>query len=95
MMAAVLVAATVEAAPLRASILAGQSNMQGHASVTTFDYLAKDPTTASLLEEMRGKDGTPTVCDHVSRNFTRNRFPSSKQSHAVQRDAQPTDKILG
>lgn len=53
------------AAPLRVYILAGQSNMQGHASVTTFDYLAKDPKTAPLLKEMRDQDGSPTVCDHV------------------------------
>jgi Carbohydrate esterase, sialic acid-specific acetylesterase len=41
------------AAPLKVYILAGQSNMQGHASITTFDYLAKDPKTAPLLAEMR------------------------------------------
>ncbi len=62
---AIVCGLSAEAAPLRVYILAGQSNMQGHASVTTFDYLAKDPKTAPLLEEMRGKDGTPTVCDHV------------------------------
>jgi alpha-galactosidase len=54
-----------QAAPLKVYILAGQSNMQGHASVTTFDYLAKDPKTAPLLADMRGEDGSPTVCDHV------------------------------
>lgn len=53
------------AAPLKVYILSGQSNMQGHASVTTFDYLAKDPKTAPLLDEMRGKDGKPTVADDV------------------------------
>ncbi len=53
------------AAPLRVYILAGQSNMQGHASVSTFDYLARDPKTAPLLEEMRDAEGRPRVCDHV------------------------------
>ncbi|MEI6176225.1 MAG: sialate O-acetylesterase [Verrucomicrobiota bacterium] len=53
------------AAPLKVYVLAGQSNMQGHASITTFDYLAKDPKTAPLLAEMRGKDGKPTVCERV------------------------------
>ena len=53
------------AAPLKVYILAGQSNMQGHASVTTFDYLAKDPKTAPLLAEMRDKDGKPTVCERI------------------------------
>jgi hypothetical protein len=62
---AALLAATTHAAPLKVYILSGQSNMQGHASVTTFDYLSKDPKTASLLAEMRDKSGKPTVCDKV------------------------------
>lgn len=51
--------------PLKVFILAGQSNMQGHASVATFDSLADDPKTAPLLKEMRGPDGKPTVCQRV------------------------------
>lgn len=51
--------------PLKVYILAGQSNMQGHASLSTFDALADDPKTAPLLKEMRGPDGKPRVCDHV------------------------------
>lgn len=62
---AAIFAATTHAAPLKVYILAGQSNMQGHASITTFDYLAKDPKTAPLLAEMRDKDGKPTVCGRV------------------------------
>ena len=54
-----------QAAPLQVYILAGQSNMQGHASITTFDYLAKDPKTAPLLAEMRDKDGKPAVCERT------------------------------
>ena len=53
------------AKPLKVFILAGQSNMQGHAKVSTFDDLANDPKTAPLLEEMRDKDGAPTVSDTV------------------------------
>jgi len=53
------------AKPLKVFILAGQSNMEGHASVKTFDYIGKDPLTASLLKEMRNADGTPRVCDKV------------------------------
>lgn len=60
-----LCTAWLPAAPLKVYVLAGQSNMQGHASITTFDYLAKDPKTAPLLAEMRGKDGKPTVCERV------------------------------
>lgn len=52
-------------APLKVFILAGQSNMQGHARVTTFDSLADDPKTAPLLQEMRDPDGKPRVCDRV------------------------------
>ena len=51
--------------PLKVFILAGQSNMQGHASVSTFDSMADDPKTAPLLEEMRGPDGKPRVCEKV------------------------------
>ena len=57
-----LVAATgVEAKPLKVFILAGQSNMEGHAEVRTFDYIGKDPLTAPILKEMRGPDGAPLV----------------------------------
>lgn len=49
--------------PLKVFILAGQSNMEGHAKVETFDYIGDDPATAPLLETMRGADGKPTVCD--------------------------------
>ena len=53
------------AQPLKVFILAGQSNMQGHASITTFDSLADDPKTAPLLAEMRGPDGQQRVCKRV------------------------------
>lgn len=51
--------------PIKVFILAGQSNMQGHASITTFDSLGDDPKTAPLLKEMRDPDGKPKVCDSV------------------------------
>lgn len=51
--------------PLKVFILAGQSNMQGHASITTFDSMADDPKTASLLKEMRDQHGKPRVCERV------------------------------
>jgi hypothetical protein len=51
--------------PLKVYILAGQSNMQGHAQVSTFDSMADDPKTALLLKEMRGPDGKPRVCERV------------------------------
>lgn len=51
--------------PLKVYILAGQSNMEGHAKVETFDYIGDDPATAPLLKEMRGPDGKPRVCEKV------------------------------
>jgi hypothetical protein len=53
------------AKPLKVFILAGQSNMQGHAKVSTFDDLASDPKTAPLLKEMRDEAGKPRVSDRV------------------------------
>lgn len=63
-----LMAGTVSqaaAGPLKVFILAGQSNMQGHANVSTLDSMADDPKTAALLREMRNADGTPRVCERV------------------------------
>lgn len=50
---------------LKVFILAGQSNMEGHAKVETFDYIGDDPATAPMLKEMRDADGKAHVCDHV------------------------------
>lgn len=58
-------AAAAEAKPLKVFILAGQSNMEGHAKIETFDYIGDDPATAPLLKQMRGADGKPSVCDGV------------------------------
>ncbi|RYD84505.1 MAG: hypothetical protein EOP84_05305, partial [Verrucomicrobiaceae bacterium] len=51
--------------PLKIFILAGQSNMQGHAKVETFDYIGDDPATAPLLKRMRDPEGRPQVCENV------------------------------
>ena len=50
-----------ESKKLKVFILAGQSNMEGHASIETFDYIGDDPATAPLLKMMRGEDGKPAV----------------------------------
>ena len=57
--------ASASAKPLKVFILAGQSNMEGHAKIETFDYIGDDPATAPLLKQMRGADGKPAVCDNV------------------------------
>ncbi len=51
--------------PLKVFILAGQSNMQGHANISTLESMAEDPKLAPLLQEMLGPDGKPRVCDKV------------------------------
>jgi len=51
--------------PLKVFILAGQSNMEGHAKISSFDHLGMDPKTAPILKQMRAEDGTPRVCDQV------------------------------
>jgi len=61
----VTVQADAIAKPLKVFILAGQSNMEGHAKVETFDYIGDDPKTAPLLKQMRGADGQPRVCEGV------------------------------
>lgn len=53
------------AKPLKVFILAGQSNMEGHARVETFDYIGDDPATVPLLKQMRGTDGKPIMSDNV------------------------------
>ena len=53
------------AKPLKIFILAGQSNMDGHAKTSSFEHLAMDPDSKSLLTVMQDKNGKPTVCDHV------------------------------
>ncbi len=57
--------ASAETKPLKVFVLAGQSNMQGHANVSTFETMRLDPKTAPILEAMRTADGTPRVCDKV------------------------------
>lgn len=51
--------------PLKVFILAGQSNMQGHAHVRTLDVMALDPETAPLLEAILQPDGSPREIEEV------------------------------
>lgn len=53
------------AQPLQVFVLAGQSNMQGHAHVRTFEHIGMDPATQPLLAEMLSADGSPKVCERV------------------------------
>ena len=58
-------AASAQSKKLKVFILAGQSNMEGHARIETFDYIGDDPATAPLLKQMRDPEGKPAVADHV------------------------------
>lgn len=51
--------------PLKVFILAGQSNMQGHAHVRTLDHLSMDPSSTTMLEGIRQSDGTAKSYDDV------------------------------
>jgi hypothetical protein len=47
--------------PLKIFVLAGQSNMQGHAKVETLQGVAMDPKTKPMYKEMCDADGKPRV----------------------------------
>jgi alpha-galactosidase len=76
-------AANAEASPLKVFILAGQSNMEGHAEVRTFDYIGKDPLTAPILREMRNPDGTPRVCDKVWMSYLTGPYDGSANGEGL------------
>ena len=54
-----------EKKPLQIYILAGQSNMQGHAKISTIEHIGMDPATKPMLAEMLGADGKPKICERV------------------------------
>ncbi len=62
---AALFAPLLHAKPLKVFILAGQSNMEGHAEIFTFPLIAKDPKTADLYKQMVDATGKPVICKDV------------------------------
>lgn len=50
---------------LQVYVLAGQSNMQGHARISTFPHIGMDPATAPMLDLMTTSDGKPVISDDV------------------------------
>ena len=94
--------ASAQGKPLKVFILAGQSNMEGHAAISTFDYIGKDPFTAPILKEMRNPDGTPRVCDNVWMSYLTGPYDGSANGEGLgkltagfgERGNQPT-KISG
>ena len=75
--------ASAETKPLKVFILAGQSNMEGHAEIRTFDYIGRDPLTAPLLKEMRNPDGTPRVCDRVWMSYLTGPYDGSANGEGL------------
>lgn len=55
--------------PLKVFILAGQSNMQGHAHVRTLPHLQGDPTTEPLLVEILDADGKPKTHEQIGISY--------------------------
>ena len=53
------------AKPLKVYILAGQSNMQGHAHMRTLPHMAEDPKTKPLHDKLVDAQGEPRVYDQV------------------------------
>jgi len=80
--AAMLPAAATEAAdakkPVKVFILAGQSNMQGHAHLRTLDYLGEDPQYGRLLKKLKNPDGSYTVRDDVWIYYDRGKGDAKK-----------------
>lgn len=75
--------ANAETKPLKVFILAGQSNMEGHAEIRTFDYIGRDPLTAPLLKEMRNPDGTSRVCDKVWMSYLTGPYDGSANGEGL------------
>jgi hypothetical protein len=74
---------STQAKPLKVFILAGQSNMEGHAAISTFDYIGKDPLTAPMLKEMRNPDGSPRVCDNVWMSYLTGPYDGSANGEGL------------
>ena len=65
LIASLLFTAQLQAKPLKVFVLAGQSNMQGHAKISTFEHIGMDPATQPMLADMLSTDGKPRVCERV------------------------------
>jgi alpha-galactosidase len=74
-----------EKKPLKVFILAGQSNMEGHARIETFDYIGDDPATAPLLKMMRGPDGKPAVAGGAWISYLTGRYDGSANGEGTGR----------
>lgn len=51
--------------PLKVFVLVGQSNMEGHAKLSTIPHIGMDPSGKAMMNEILADDGTPNVIDDV------------------------------
>ena len=65
LLTSIMGSAVATAKPLKVYILAGQSNMVGHATTNTLPYMLQDPATVALHNRMVDKDGKPIVHKNV------------------------------
>ena len=65
LLAAILASHVATAKPLEVYIMAGQSNMVGHANKKTLPYIREDPATLALHNRLVDKDGKPIVHENV------------------------------
>ena len=65
LLTAILCSSVATAKPLKVYIMAGQSNMVGHANKSTLPYLREDPATLVLHNRLVDKDGKPIVHEDV------------------------------
>ena len=55
--------------PLKVFVLVGQSNMQGHAKITTMEHIGMDPMTAPWLRDLQDRKGSPKVFNDVRMSY--------------------------
>ena len=65
LLAGIVASSVADAKPLKVYIMAGQSNMQGHAAFGTLPYMREDPNTLALYNKLVDGDGKPRVHEAV------------------------------
>lgn len=77
------IGASAQSKKLKVFILAGQSNMEGHARIETFDYIGDDPATAPLLKMMRSADGKPAVAENAWISYLTGHYEGNANGEGV------------
>ena len=85
-----LMTAALQAQKLKVYILAGQSNMQGHARVETIDYIAEDPATKELHARLVDRKGEPRVAKDNGNPGRRDGCRNDARGYARKSDRLPS-----